>query len=254
MIKPGRPPSGYSDYENVFYLLRKELEQIQDILIGNIAEVNQNFLTERQISESTIEEYNKKYEELKQEYLPCSEEPIVAHDNALGNALPILGTYEDLFFENLENKEIIHIATIDQLIKAVIVMTYSTVEFNLNSICKILEKRLNSRIQLAHLKKTHGYIGTYITFIEKVAEIDYDRAAFFQFQKFQKIRNNIVHSNSEPISTEIKQIINSYKKSTVIKNERYYFTKEFVVKKFIRVSITLLNSIEKGIDLKFKKK
>ena len=246
MIKPGRPPRGYSVIENIFYILNKELNQIHEILKDSISGIKYKYEKEKQKNELKLEAYYKKAKELTAKFLNEEEEPIVAHDIAYGEAMSILGMYPDLFDEQMENNTLVFEQSIDQLIKSTIVMVYSVIEYSLNKICMILEKQLNTNIKLDDLKN-RGYIGTYFIFFEKVALIDFDKLEYSRFQKFQNVRNNIVHANSTLERKEIIQILQSYKQSIRTKDGRYHFNNDYFVTNFIKTSKKLINSLEKGI-------
>jgi hypothetical protein len=239
MIKPGRLPKGYSPYENIFYILKRELERINDLLKSNLSEVTLKYRSERKDKEEKLNEYAKKVKELQEKYLKEGMEPDEVHCNASVEALPILGMYWDLFHDTIENLDLIYKQTVDQLIKSTIISLFSLVEYNLSKAVDIA-KAISS-------DKTR-YFSTSISELENFEEIIYISNCIEELERIKFIRNKIIHENSSLLIEGIKEELSFYADCWTAEENRFIFINQNLVDVLVDNTKKLFKSVLNKFD------
>jgi hypothetical protein len=132
----------------------------------------------------------------------------------------------------------------DLLAKSIIVTLLSNFEFNLIKLIELLIK--DGYIKNVNFKKpqTGGVIYYCLNFLSKNTQIQQDFIDYKNFEIFIKIRNSIIHNNSE-INNEILNHVNYtfYKDFIIIKNQ-YFFFNDIIINYHLTKTIrTFFNSI-----------
>ena len=254
MIYPGRPTNGYSDIENLFYILNRELDNAFSILKINIENSLKSYKSEVKKLKELESKFQKTIQQNREKYIAEGEDADIANAIALSDAQNEYNIDVYYFEFQSSNLELIKQLSIDSLCKSTMVMLYSTIEYFMIEICANLKEKLPTKIGLEDLSG-NGYIGTCFIYLEKVIDINYDKNEYEnKFKEFQLIRNKIVHSNSSIVEKgnmmAITGIVNRKNSGLIIEENRFIFKSIHFVELFLKSSKKILNSLESNIEMK----
>jgi len=246
----GRPPQGYNIIENQFYRIQLELDNALVILKNNIGSFNLKFDAEQEDIDRIAEQYtelvNKKYKE----YLQQGEEGETAYSIAesdAANELNLQPFWIDMMQEDLY---LLQRDSVDGYYKSSIVLMYSQIEFFFISLCNILKDEVKSPLVLKDLAG-YGIIGTCLVYLEKVVGIKIDEGLRGKFLNYQRIRNNIIHDNSNLVEVDgkqIKPVLSLFKGTYSEYDNRYYINDISIVEQFKKDVENFIESIESEVE------
>lgn len=239
MIKRGRPSGGYSDYENIFFLFKQELENLYEILNSGLSEVYRRYDEKRKEKEDKLEEYSKQVKKLEGKYITQGIKPEEAHSIASDESLPILGMYWDLYYDTVENIDLIHKKTVDQLIKSTLISLFYIVEFNLSKIVDIHKNKT--------AKKTR-YFSDSIKQLEAQHVFEFQANCKERLENIKFIRNKIVHENSSLLVEGIEEKLYQFKGSWETNENLFIFKDKMIADALVKSAKNLFKSILKVID------
>lgn len=250
MILSGRPPKGYNDVENQFYLIRLELDNAFTILMNNIESFNRKFDAEQEDIDKKERQFNELVETKYRENLPKENDGEIARAIAVSEAENELNVYEFAFNIMYENLMLLQKNSIDGYHKSSIVMMYSQIEFFFIKLCEILKGEVNSQLNLKDLAG-YGTIGKCLVYLEKVVGVKINEGLRDKFLNYQKIRNNIIHDNSLLVVVEgnqIKPVLSLFEGAFTEDDNRYYINDISIVKKFKKDTENFIVSLEAEVE------
>jgi len=152
-------------------------------------------------------------------------------------------TYDSLWLKqenNIRLKEI----SIDNIIKSTIILLHSTLESGLFELCSLLEKEMQTTINISDINDSKGYINQSIVFLTKVIGLKNIKQLHDCYVPFNKLRNNIVH-----IEKKEEKIPEQFFKYYNIENKVIRFSDSELINEMIIVIRNLIESIELELDL-----
>lgn len=164
-------------------------------------------------------------------------------------------------------------AFFDSFSKSILIATYSNIEAKIKALCDVYSSIYSKKIIYDDLKANGGYLNTSIKYLTKVLDLDVTNLEQYRskIDDYRKIRNQIVHNNSEYSSAgelrEIKKIVGKFDEKIalapgttsvpfVLLETKYDKRNILVVKKkefvldFIDISLDFLEEVIWQVDIR----